>query len=492
MRTTSERAARLLLSLLIVGTWILVALVTIPRAISRGVADYGFFTGVSERLRAGDVLYVQVWDNKDPLVFYSLAIARTIGPNGVIGAWGLEILWVVAAATALYVIARFQRVSRPLAAYIGFGLGPLVILGVAYFMGSTHLPAITLTLVAVACLYARHPVVAGISVGLIIFIKLVMAPMAIVVAVVTLLVLKRRTDLRWFVLGMGVVVVAMGVVLLVRGELAGFVETQIHNVLYSQSPIVTAEQSGLVQKIAQHIVILVNPQVAAIEFTTAAILAVTAPWWSRSKMQRTTTTPLWWITVSGTVVAVAVIGVTGKWFHHAQALYIPAALSLVLLAAWLISSTGIRALLIAGLCALVTYPLAGLPQPGLYSDAFTELPNRWGQATSTDTLTSILRDRDPASASFIGETVPQSSGLEEWSVACRHIAQRPFNPEEVFDETIDCLPSSEVVVVSQNLDTTSNFPAYDAFLEGVGAILDEGYVCEETAGFLICESRERV
>jgi hypothetical protein len=149
-------------------------------------------------------------------------------------------------------------------------------------------------------------------------------------------------------------------------------------------------------------------------------------------------------------------------------------------------------LFVVGLCALATYPIAGLPQPGLYSDAFTELPHRWGQGTSTDTLTSILRDRDPASASFIGETVPQSSGLEEWSVACRHIAQRPFNPEEVFDETIDCLPSSDVVVVSQSLDTTSNFPAYDAFLVEVRKIIDEGYICEETAGFLICQSRERV
>jgi hypothetical protein len=465
---------------------------TIPRAISRGVADYGFFTGVAERLRAGDVLYVQVWDNKDPLVFYSIAIARTLGPNGVIGAWLLEILWVVTAAAALYVIARFQNVQRPLAAYVGFGLGPLVILGVAYFMGSTHLPAIALTLASIAFIYSRHPIAAGIAVGLIIFGKLVMAPMAIVIAVVALFVLRRRADLRWLLLGIGAVLVAMTLILLIRGELVGFVDTQIHNVLYSQSPIVTADQSGLVQKIAQHIVILVNPQVAAIEFTMLTILALTAPWWPRSINQKATTAPLWWITTSAFVTAVAVIGVTGKWFHHAQALYIPAALSLVLLAAWLTSSTAIRALFVVGLCALATYPIAGLPQPGLYSDAFTELPHRWGQGTSTDTLTSILRDRDPASASFIGETVPQSSGLEEWSVACRHIAQRPFNPEEVFDETIDCLPSSDVVVVSQSLDTTSNFPAYDAFLVEVRKIIDEGYICEETAGFLICQSRERV
>ena len=489
---TNSRSGVFVVSVLVTLTWLLLALFTIPRAISRDVGDYGFFTGIAERLRAGDVLYVQVWDNKDPLVFYALAMARTLGPNGVIGAWLLEIFWVVAAATALYVITRFQRVSRPLAAYVGFGLGPFVILGVAYFMGSTHLPAIALTLISIACIYSRHPLIAGISVGLIFFFKLVLAPMAIVIAMTALFALKRRTDLRWFAPGMGAVIAAMSVVLLVRGELAGFAETQIHNVLYSQSPIVTAEQSGLLQKIAQHIVILANPQVAAIEFTTLAIAVLTAPWWPRSKVQNVPTNALWWTTASGLTGAVAVIGITGKWFHHAQALYIPAVLSLVLLASWLVNATTIRSLFIAGLCVLVTYPLAGLPQPSLYAAAVTKLPNRWEQATSPDTLTSILRERSPASVSFVGETIPQASGLEKWTIACRHIAQRPFNPEEVFDETLECLPSAEVVVVSQALDVTTNFPAYDAFIAGVRGTLDAGFVCEENAGLLICESRQGV
>ena len=107
-------------------------------------------------------------------------------------------------------------------------------------------------------------------------------------------------------------------------------------------------------------------------------------------------------------------------------------------------------------------------------------------------MTSVLRERAPASVSFVGETVPQASGLEKWTIACRHIAQRPFNPEEVFDETLECLPSSEVIVVSQALDVTTNFPAYDAFIAEVRGTLDEGFVCEENAGLLICESRQGV
>jgi hypothetical protein len=43
-------------AILIALTWVFVVLLTIPRAISRGVADYGFMTGIAERLRAGDTL----------------------------------------------------------------------------------------------------------------------------------------------------------------------------------------------------------------------------------------------------------------------------------------------------------------------------------------------------------------------------------------------------------------------------------------------------
>jgi len=486
---SSKRVTRFLTVALIALTWIFVVLLTVPRAISRGVADYGFFTGMAERLRAGDTLYIEVWDNKDPLVFYTLAIARNLGPNGVIGAWILEISWVLMAAIALYVIARFQSVQRPLAAYLGFGLGPLVILGIAYFMGSTHLPAIALILAGVALIYSRHPLTAGIALGVVPVIKLVMTPMAVVLAVVVLFGLRRRSDIRWIALGFASVLVAMSVILMLRGELTGFIETQIHNVLYSQSPIVTAEQAGIVEKIKQHIVILVNPNVAAVEFTITVILAVTAPWWRRSQAANSFTAPLWWLTAAGFGIAIGTIAVTGKWFHHAQAFYVPAALALVLLGAWLVQATKWRSVLVGAICAVATYPLAGLPQPGIYVDAVRDLPDRWAQATSTDTLTSILRDLEPASISFIGETVPQSPGLEEWTIACRHIAQRPFNPEQIFTETLECLPSSEVIVAPQNLESTSTFPAFDEFRAGVRSILDEGFRCEEVSTFLICDSR---
>ena len=476
----------MVVSILIAGTWAFVVLLTIPRAISSGVADYGFFTGVAERLRLGDTLYVDVWDNKDPLVFYSLAVARSLGPNGVIGAWLLEISWIVLAAASVYVIARFQPLSRPLASYVGFGLAPLVLLGAAYFMGSTHLPAIALLLSAIALFYSRHPLTAGLVLGVLLFFKLVMLPMAIVVIVTAAVALRRRADLRWVALGFGSAVVIVAVILSLRGELSGFIETQVHNVLYSQSPIVSAEQTGVLERIKRYLVILVNPQVAAIESVTVAILVWT--WVTGTRRGPRQPEALWRITVSAFLMAVLTIAITGKWFHHAQTFAVSSTLALVLLVAHLRQQKMAKGWIAPALAAVATYPLAGLPQPAMYVEAVTDASTRWVQATTVDTMTRILREQEPGAVSFIGETVPQSGGLAGWTIACRHIAQRPFNPPTIFEETLECLPNSEVIVVSKDIDQASSFPEYDQFLAGVRELLQARYACEQIQNLNVCRT----
>ena len=483
MPIATAQRNRAVAAILISFTWIFVVLLTIPRAISRGVADYGFITGVAERLRVGDVLYVQVYDNKDPLIYYSLALARSLGPNGVIGAWLLELSWIVLAAVAVYVIARFQDLTRLMASYVGFGLAPLILLSAAYYMGNTHLPGIALLLAVVALLYSRHPLTAGVLLGALLFFKLVMMPMAIVVIVVTLVTLRRKRDARWILLGFAAALAAVASILAIRGELIGFLGTQPDNVLHSQTPVVSADQTGFIERLKRYLVILVNPQIAAIQFTTLAILFITRP---KSLRRIEPKAALWWITVAAFVMAVGTVALTGKWFHHAQVFEVSSAFALILVVQYLTKVRRIRSWIAAGVAAFLTYPLAGLPQPQIYVEAVMDLPTRWVQATTVDTMTRILRDEEPGSVSFIGETVPQSSGLEEWTIACRHIGQRPFNHRILFDETLECLPTSEAIVISQDLTTRSTFPEYDEFLAGVRSVLDEQFSCQQVETLTVC------
>ena len=487
--TSATPAAKITVAILAALTWLLVLGMTIPRAITGGVADYGFFTAIAERMRAGDTLYVEVWDNKDPFVFFFLAVARNIGPNGVIGSWLLEISWVVIAAIALYVIGKRTQLAPVLAAFTAFVLAPIVILGMPYFMGNTHLPAIALLLAALALVYTDHPIAAGIAIGVLLFFKLVMVPIALVTIAAALLANRKRPATVPVLGGFIGTIVSIGLLLAIRGELIAFIDTQLHNIFYSQSPIVSAEQTGLVQKIGQHIVILINPHIAGVILVTAIIGIATIPYLAANRNRWPELTGVWWTTAAAFTMAGITIAATGKWFHHANIFAVSSTLALVLLTGWLTNQRNATGLIAAIVAAAVTYPLAATPPPAHYTSAFTDFDERWNAATTIDPLTRVLKDREPTSVAFIGESVPQAAGLEDWTIACRHVAQRPFNPEEIFTETLECLPGANTIVLTRDFAPEPNFPAFDAFIAGVNDLTDREYTCEQVETFRICERR---
>lgn len=488
--TSSSLVAKVSVGVLAAFTWLLVAGMTVPRAITGGVADYGFFTAIAERMRAGDTLYVEVWDNKDPFVFFFLAVARNFGPNGVIGAWLLELSWVVIASIALFVIAKRIAIPATLAVLVAFVLSPIVILGMPYFMGSTHLPAVALLLAAVALIYSDRPLLAGIAIGVLVFFKLVMVPIAIATIAAAIWANRKKPAIGPLIAGFLGTLATVSIILLIRGELVSFVDTQVHNALYSQSPIVSAEYVGLAQKIAQHLVILVNPHIAGVILVTAIIGVITMPQLAKNKGSWPQLNGLWWTTAAAFVLAGVTIAVTGKWFHHAEIFAVSSTLALVLLTGWLRNQRSTSSLLAAVIAIVITYPLAATPPPAHFTSAFTEFGPRWTQATTIDPLTRVLKDREPSSVAFIGESVPQAAGLEQWTIACRHVAQRPFNPEEIFTETLECLPQADTIVLTRDFQPEPNFPAFDAFIDGVENLTASDYTCEQVETFRICTRNE--
>ena len=266
----------------------------------------------------GDRLYVDVWDNKDPLVYYSIALARTFGP---LGAWILEVAWVaLASAPRRCSSPGRSSLTRRLSVWVGMVLGPFVILGYLYFMGTTHLPGIALIMTALALAAWDRPVLAGVSVGLVLFVKLIMGPLAIVLAVALIVLSGRRRALKWFCAGLGALVVAFIGLMAFRGELVEFVRTQVLNTTYSQAPIVSPTQTGLMQKIAQHVVILVNPHVFVI-LLTSAVLVLSLGWRHRT-LPRSARWPqlpmLAWLIAVAVVMEIVTIFLTGKWLPHAE------------------------------------------------------------------------------------------------------------------------------------------------------------------------------
>lgn len=59
--------------------WVVLAPRIIPD-ITGSASDRSVFVSVAERLKASDVLYSEVWDNKDPLFYYTITIGRALSP----------------------------------------------------------------------------------------------------------------------------------------------------------------------------------------------------------------------------------------------------------------------------------------------------------------------------------------------------------------------------------------------------------------------------
>ena len=85
-------------------------LVLFTRLVPLTVGDREIFVSVGERLVAGDVLYAGVFDNKDPLFYYLVALERAAGP---LAEYLAELAFVLIAIASIFAIGLRLRPRRP-------------------------------------------------------------------------------------------------------------------------------------------------------------------------------------------------------------------------------------------------------------------------------------------------------------------------------------------------------------------------------------------
>jgi hypothetical protein len=93
--------SRLVIYFLILVAWVAYA----PKIVPYRGSDRGIFVSVAERLLAGDILYKDVLDNKEPLFYYFVALERIFGAYGEI--LGEFVLLVIAS----YSVYRLASIS---------------------------------------------------------------------------------------------------------------------------------------------------------------------------------------------------------------------------------------------------------------------------------------------------------------------------------------------------------------------------------------------
>jgi len=137
-------------------------------------SDRAAFVSVAEYLLSGNRLYIDIYDNKDPLFFYAVSMQRLLGT---VGEYLFELLMVTIAAVSAYDISRIVEHTGAMRKRLLLITVPLLVTGTFWFPAYTHLPATAFSLLACALFLRKKMLFAGGCMGLVAFTKLIMFPL---------------------------------------------------------------------------------------------------------------------------------------------------------------------------------------------------------------------------------------------------------------------------------------------------------------------------
>ncbi len=232
--TALELKASQLIKPILLAVIVAAALVVFGlRLVPLPLGDRAIFEAVADGLRSGQQLYAEVYDNKDPLFFWTDAVAYRV--SGPIGLFILEFL-LLAAVGALVCAIGVRLGARPLAA-VALGIMAAAVMTVPSWFesGSSQFLGITLFFAALLAVLHRRWLVGGLVAGLMVDARLNF----VVLVGVLIAVAACMTPSAWaprvgrLITGVAVSVVVMIVVLAVRGELLGYVSAVRGNVGYT-------------------------------------------------------------------------------------------------------------------------------------------------------------------------------------------------------------------------------------------------------------------
>ncbi|WP_147064958.1 hypothetical protein [Terrabacter aerolatus] len=498
-----------------VVTVVLAWALALPRLVPNTFGDHGTFVSVAERLFAGDRLYVDVWDNKDPLFYYVLALGRLVSPLADVA---VEVLWVLVAGLSVAVIATAAGASRTLALVAGFAGTPLLLTGPAYETGMTHLPGLALLLAATSCAVRSRWLAAGVLVGLLLLTKLILTPVA--AAGLLVVALHRRREgglaglLRAFAGSLALLALGVGAMWL-RGELPGWLDNFRLNADYADGDLAASQYGSVVGHllrafpddgrgagavtIAALVVVLVAvprswTRPGSTDTQEAAGISATSESGSEPEAaaRPRTVAPavLWDLVVVALLVGVVVIAVTATFPHHAQTLSAAGGFALALVATRL-SGTVVRwraplLLLLAG------YLTAGALHP------YVTFTAARGMSTSLQSLQrnspeSAVLDSRPGVRTYAragtNDVNAHAVGLHGVELVCPRFHQYSLDSAAILDQTAACLPRADALIVDDSVRIQAQEPEWNAYVARVRALVASGYDCVRATGSQVCFRR---
>jgi len=450
------------------------ALTVFPLLMPAHDFDRGIFVSVAERLLAGDRLYADVWDNKGPLFYYLIALERLAGGVGEILA---EILLIALSCFSVFKLLTVFSNTRD-ALLAGFIATPIIVTGVYYFPGYTHLPAIAISFAALALVAAQRPIWSGFALSLVAFANILVAPVAMVC--VLALCWHRAKAALYVRIALGVALSALLVaaVLFVRGELHPFLNSLLLNLVYSQGGLVKGH--GMVAHLLSHLSLINFDRAKIIAAAIGALLL-----YAGLKADQASR-PLFLAAIASLFACALVLAMTGLWRQHLQILFIPAILSVsaVLVCApdwtvpWRLTAV-----------IILSWILSGGAGPGRYIEAGRHLAGGWKSLNSAPPdAAAMLSASKPSTYARLGKNddYGHAIGLAKWKLACPRFHQYPFDTGENLKNTLDCASRVETILVAPRFAPEQGQPDWNRFVADGEKLLASGFSCQRRGAFRVC------
>ena len=437
--------------------------------------DRGIFVSVAERLLAGDRLYAGVWDNKGPLFYYLVALERYAGSFGEILFESLLVLLTsYSVFRLLTVFSGFQN-----AVLAGFIASPIILTGVYYFPGYTHLPALSFSFAAFALVAEGRMVWSGLVLGLVPFANILVAPVATCSVLALFWHRLNAAGCIRLVLGLVLSVLLFVAFLFARGELRPFLDSVVLNLAYSQGSLVKGH--GFAGHLLSHL--------SLINFNRAKIIAAAicaGLLYAGFKTGRATGNPLLLAAFMSFCASAVVLATTGLWRQHLQLLSIPAILTVsAVLAAGLKFSLPMR---LAAVIAL-SWILSGGANPARYSKAAGRLADNWRSlnAAPRDAM-AISNSSTPLTYARLGKNDDNGHaiGLAKWKLGCARFHQYPFDTSEKLKNTLDCAARMDTILVTPSFAPEQGQADWNRFVADGEKLLSSGFRCHYQGVFRVC------
>jgi hypothetical protein len=464
-------------------------------------SDQGVFLSVAGRLLDGDSLYAQVFDNKDPLFFYTYAAAFWAG--GWRGPFLLDALWLAAAGSSMALLLRELRAPR-VAVLTGLVVYPLALTAGWYFVGLSMLGALAVAPL-VPWLWVRGwyaasgAVLVAAALMKLNLAPLVAAPLAAFLAAGIPSAARRRA-LGRCILGAAAATLGAGAVLGLRGELREYLETFAYNVHYAGA---RSEADSVTGRLTEHLRVawdffhlagrwqLPAAILVLVVFAAAAYLAAT-----RGSRSERALAAAGVATLAGALV---VLALTAYGEEHLQLLAYPATIVAVALVWRADELRGGRWSLIVAGCFVVFAVWSSLKVA-----AGTEISSLWTSRPISPGAIALerARARFAADEQFVGYMVLGSTSegghaafIERgaFDLRCRFFQLYDFSLDEQFDETVECgeRERPRFVLVTLGFQPYAGASAWNAFVVRARRLLDERYelVEEEHPGVQVWKLR---